>query len=308
MKIYRQVPRLHKTAIALGCFDGIHLGHQAVIEKLHDPLADGLDKCVFSFSDDIPFKSGAAHIASFDDKCEILSGMGVAELILPSFDSMKEYTPELFFHEILLNRLDAKLVVCGDNYRFGKNAAGDSSLLRHFCRESGTECLVVPSVCYEGKSISSSRIREALGNGDVQAAASMLGRHFSYCLEVVHGCELGRQLGTPTINQFFPGEFLIPAYGVYASVTEVDGVRYPSVTNIGVKPTVGSSGPLSETWIIGYRGDLYGRRIRVSLIEYMRGECKFDSIEQLKEAIHRDGATAEQYTSDWLGEGEQFGI
>ena len=119
-------------------------------------------------------------------------------------------------------------------------------------------------------------------------------------MEVVNGRKLGRRLGTPTINQVFPADFLIPAYGVYASVTEVEGVRYPSVTNIGVKPTVGAEAPLSETWIIGYNGDLYGRFVRVSLVSFMRRECKFPSIDALKQAIHSDSIKSVGLTRDYL--------
>lgn len=300
MNIYNQMPELKATAIALGCFDGIHLGHRAVIEKLREPANDDLDKAVFSFSDAPSFKKGAELIASFEDKCDILSEMGIHELILPSFDSVRDFSPASFFHEILVKKLDARLLVCGENYRFGQYAAGDSALLQKLCAEQGIGCMVVPAVMYGGSMISSSRIRAALGAGDVETAAKMLGRQFSYRLEVIHGRKLGRQLGTPTINQYFPDNFLIPAYGVYASVTEIDGKRYSSVTNIGVKPTVGSDKPLSETWVIGYNGDLYGRYIRVSLISHMRDECKFSSIEKLKEAIHSDSVNSVSLTRNYL--------
>ena len=300
MNIYNQIPELKSTAVALGCFDGIHLGHRSVIEKLNTPEAESLHKAVFSFADGPAFKKGAESIALFDDKCSILNELGVSELILPSFDSVKDYTPGEFFHDILMKKLDARLLVCGENYRFGQFAAGDVDMLRTLCAGQGIGCIVVPSVMYGGEMISSSRIRAALSQGDVASAAKLLGRQFSYCLEVVHGRKLGRQLGTPTINQNFPDDFLIPSYGVYASVTEVDGIRYPSVTNIGVKPTVGSNKPLSETWIIGCNEDLYGQYVRVSLISYMRKECKFSSIEILKQAIHEDSIKSISLTADYL--------
>ena len=307
MHIYHQIPQLKSTSVALGCFDGIHLGHQAVIQKLFLPEYGTLNKAVFSFADGPAFKNAAESIASYDDKCAILRDMGISELILPSFDSVKDYSPEDFFNEILIEKLDARLLVCGTNYRFGKKAAGDTDLLRGLCERQGIACMVIPAVTYDGEMISSSRIRTALKNGDVVSAAKMLGRPFSYCLEVVHGRKLGRQLGTPTINQYFPEDFLIPVFGVYASVTEVDHVCYPSVTNIGVKPTVGSERPLSETWIIGCDDDLYGRSIRVSLIDYMRKEHKFHSIEELKNAIHKDGVKAVNLTEDYLRQVNHIG-
>lgn len=300
MNIYHQIPELQQTAIALGCFDGIHLGHRAVIEKLSTRQSERFDTSVLSFSDELIIKKGAEQIASFDDKCRILAQMNVSELILPSFASLKDYAPVDFFHDILVKKLDARLLVCGENYRFGRHAAGNSDMLRELCSRQGIECIIVPPVMYQGELISSSRIREALSEGRVEEAAQMLGRPFSYCFEVVHGRELGRQMGTPTINQYFPLNFLIPAYGVYASVTEIEGKTYASVTNIGVKPTVGSNKPLSETWIIGYYGDLYGKHIRVSLISYMRKECRFDSIDSLKKAIHHDGVTSKSLTENYL--------
>ena len=300
MKLYHQIPELKSTAIALGCFDGIHLGHRAVIEKLNLPEYEKLEKAVFSFADAPSFKKGAESISSFDDKCEILSSLGVSKLILPSFDSVRDYSPESFFSDILIKRLDARLLVCGENYRFGRCAAGDSGLLRQLCEEKGIDCIVVPSVKYGGEMISSSRIRDALSNGDVESASAMLGRQFSYRFEVVHGRQLGRQLGTPTINQYFPEDFLIPAYGVYASITEVGGKRYPSVTNIGIKPTVQTNIPLSETWIIGLNDDLYGQFVRVSLVRYMRNERKFSSIDELKQAIHKDREKSISLTADYL--------
>ncbi|MBQ9901348.1 MAG: riboflavin biosynthesis protein RibF [Clostridia bacterium] len=300
MNIYNRIPELKSTAIALGCFDGIHIGHQAVIKALRQPDCETLDQAVFSFSDAPAFKKGAELIASYEDKCDILSEMGIEALILPAFDSVRDYSPEAFFRKILIGKLDARLLACGENYRFGKYAAGDSGMLRRLCEEQGIGCVVVPSVLYGDEPVSSSRIRAALGAGDVQTAAKMLGRLFSYRLEVVNGRKLGRRLGTPTINQVFPADFLIPAYGVYASVTEVEGVRYPSVTNIGVKPTVGAEAPLSETWIIGYNGDLYGRFVRVSLVSFMRRECKFPSIDALKQAIHSDSIKSVGLTRDYL--------
>ena len=176
--------------------------------------------------------------------------------------------------------------------------------MREFCESSQIECKIIPPVTYEKAIISSSRIRKCLYDGDVQRAGAMLGRLFSYSFEVVSGRRLGRKLGTPTINQYFPENFLIPHYGVYASVTDIHGTKYHSVTNIGIKPTVGWHRPLSETWIPDFSGDLYGQCIRVSLVAFMRGECKFNSVEELKAAILRDAANSKSLTADYIRNGE----
>ncbi len=302
MIIYEKIPELKNTAVALGCFEGVHLGHQQVIKGAISGKADSLNSTILSFSDDIPYKKDHRHIITFEDKCRIFSNMGADSLIIPTFSSICEYSPEDFFEEILVGRLDAKLISCGENYHFGKHAAGDTNMLKKLCEKHNIECKVVLPVMLNGEIISSSRIRRELGNGDMQSSAKMLGRLFSYDFEVVGGRHLGRTLGTPTINQYFPENFVIPMYGVYASVTEIDGRRYHSVTNIGVKPTVGSDKPLSETWIPEFSGDLYGRRIRVNLVQYMRGEQKFASVEELKQAIIQDGVNSKSLTVDYLGE------
>lgn len=309
MIIYEKIPNLKNTAVALGCFEGVHLGHQQVIKNAIDSKSDSLDSVILSFSDDIPYKKDSRHIITFEDKCRIFSDMGADNLVIPEFSSICEYSPKDFFKEILVDKLDTKLIACGENYHFGKHAAGDTAMLKKLCEEHNIICKVVSPVLLDSEIISSSRIRSELSKGNVRSVTQMLGRLFSYDFEVVSGRHLGRTLGTPTINQYFPENFVIPMYGVYASVTEIDDRRYHSVTNIGVKPTVGSDKPLSETWIPEFSGDLYGRRIRVSLVQYMRGERKFDSVEELKQAIIQDGVNSKSLTTDYLGEnGDRYGI
>lgn len=298
MNIYNDIPDMKYTAVALGCFDGIHLGHQAVIGATAGESQ--LSRTVFSFSDDTRYKSNSLHIATFEDKCRILECLGVENLIVPPFDTIKDISPEDFFREVLLDKLGAGLVVCGENYRFGKNAAGSAVTLRELCERAQITYKVISPVMHKGQIISSSRIRHCLSEGKVDEAAAMLGRPFGYQFEVVGGRHLGRTLGTPTINQYFPENFLIPRYGVYASVTEIGGRKYHSVTNIGVKPTVGSERPLSETWIPDFAGDLYGQAIRVNLIAFMRDECKFASVEELKAAILQDGVMSKNLTADFI--------
>lgn len=298
MNIYNNIPKLQNTAVALGCFDGIHLGHRAVIDATTNESR--LSRTVFSFSYNTLYKGNSLHIATFEDKCRILEHLGIENLIVPPFEAIRDYSPEVFFHEVLLERLGAKLISCGENYRFGKDAAGSADTLRELCVGSQTQCKVVLPVTYEGKIISSSRIRRCLGEGAIDKAGAMLGRLFSYQFEVVGGRHLGRTLGTPTINQYFPENFLIPRYGVYASVSKIEGRNYHSVTNIGIKPTVGSEKPLSETWIPEFSGDLYGQSIRVSLVAFVRDECKFHSVEELKAAILQDSVKSKNLTVDFM--------
>ena len=300
MKLYHEIPNLTHTAVALGCFDGVHLGHQAVIQAAQ---GESCERTVFTFADGRTVKSGAPRLMTFEEKCRLLERQGTVHLIAPPFEAVRTYEPQRFFHEVLRGTLGAEVIACGENYRFGKNAAGTADTMRHLCERDGIICHIVPPVMVDGRVISSSRIRQALADGCVEQAGDMLGRRFSYEFEVVHGRERGRTLGTPTINQFFPEGFLMPRRGVYASMTEWEGRIYGSVTNIGVKPTVGSPVPLSETWIAGFSGDLYGQRVRVSLISFLREERRFASLEELKQAILHDEAAARRLAAPYIAEG-----
>lgn len=276
----------NNTSVALGQFDGLHIGHKSVILAAQ---REGLTTAVLTFKRGTLKKGDDRFLTTDTQRDSIFESLGTQLLCEPDFGDICGLSAESFVDEILIGTLGAKHVVCGFNYRFGRGAQGNAQMLKELCEKRGVECTVVPAVEVCGKSVSSSAIRAYLDEGDAESAAEMLGRPFSYDFEVVGGRQLGRTLGTPTINQLFPDNFICPKYGVYASRAEVDGREYCGVTNVGVKPTVGSDKPLSETWICGYSGDLYGQKIKVSLIKYLRPEQKFPSIEALKEAILADG-------------------
>ncbi len=283
-------------AVALGIFDGVHLGHRAVISKatgLETPEGP-LRAAVFTFSQPpwaLP-KDSAWELTSAAQKTQVLESLGVEELILADFEQIRDMTPETFVAEVLDAALHAKRVCCGFNYRFGKGGAGDAALLARLCAERGIETVTVPSVEVDGRPVSASRIRRLIETGDVQEAARLLGRPFTLDFTVVGGQKLGRLLGTPTINQPLPPHFVRPRFGVYASSVEVEGRVTHGVTNIGVRPTVGADAPLAETWIADFSGDLYGKDVPVSLVKFLRPEQKFDSVEDLQKQILRDGREA----------------
>ena len=163
------------------------------------------------------------------------------------------------------------------------------TILKKLCAEREIKLTVCNQVEYDGAPVSSTRIRECIKNGDIRTANKMLGRYFSYNFEVVHGDARGRTLGSPTINQFFSDNFTVADFGVYASFTVVDGKKYISVTNIGIRPTIqGGSEKRSETNIVGFDGDLYGQDIEVFLVEKLRGERAFNSLDELSESISAD--------------------
>lgn len=279
------------VSVALGTFDGLHIGHRAVITA---------DKTEYSRRAVLMFTQHPQKIINGVSPGELVTRKKCAELlhkwgvepVYTDFAAIADYSPREFFEKIIIGELHADAVSCGFNYRFGKDAGGDTALLKELCTEYGVKLTVCDAVEYDGAPVSSTRIREALRSGDIRSANMMLGRRYSYAFEVVHGDERGRTLGSPTANQFFGEDMTVPQFGVYASFTTVDGVKYPSVTNIGVRPTVGSSTERSETHIIGFSGNLYGTFPEVELVQKLRDEKQFSSFEELSENIAADRAMA----------------
>lgn len=292
MRTYDSIPSLQQdTSVALGLFDGLHRGHQQVVSKAvsHD---EEMIPTVFSFDYDNPSlisKPDFKALLSPTLKIRLLERLGVSQFICPPFSSIKNLPASRFLEEILENALQAKAVFCGYDYRFGKNAEGDTGMLRDFCASHGIYCEVLPALTEDGAPISSTRIRTCIRSGQMEEAQALLGYPYTIDFIVSEGRKLGRRLGFPTINQPYPAGNVLPRFGVYASLAQIDGKSYMGVTNIGVKPTVGDgNAPAAETFVIGYKGELYGRQVPLSLIHFVRPEQKFTSIEDLKEQIARD--------------------
>lgn len=299
MTVWDQIrPFKNNTAIALGVFDGVHIGHQAVIGEAVNGVEQGLTPVVFTFDmgDQKPFnKRGQEMILTERLKQQKFAQLGVDTVLCVRFDDVKDESPEYFAKEILLKTLRAKRIVCGFDFRFGKNASGTPELLRQICEAESIELVVVPPMMEEGEPVSSTRIRRYLKAGDIDSANRLLGYDYTVESKVIDGLKNGRKLGFPTINQAFAPDQLVPRYGVYASRVEIDGMEYGGVTNIGVKPTVaGERSPLAETFIIGYDQDLYGRSIPVSLFAFLREEQKFESFEALTKMIDQNIQTVKE--------------
>lgn len=306
MKSYRlpegaaQLPAAAR-AVALGIFDGVHIGHRAVIS--HAAGIEGLCSAVFTFAQPpwaLP-KDSAWELTSRSVKNRLYESLGVDELIEADFDALRDLSPRAFVEKILRDTLNAKVVACGFNYHFGREGAGDARLLQELCQQAGIEVRVVEAVLVDGEPVSASRIRRCIEQGDIREATRLLGHPFTLDFSVVGGQKLGRLLGTPTINQPLPLHFIRPKFGVYAASIEVDGRVTHGVTNIGVRPTVGADGPLAETWIADFSGDLYGQTVPVSLVKFLRPEKKFGSIEELQKQILKDAQEARRAV---LGDGK----
>ncbi len=291
MQIYNSIPELSSSAVALGFFDGLHPGHEAVIRSI---CSDEHTSVVLSIGS---AERTASRLLTDGDRNILLEKMGVKEFAVPDFNSIKEMSGKEFFEKILQEKLHVKKVSCGFNFRFGHKASCGAADLETMCREADVECIVVPCVDAEGDVISSRRLRMLLDEGNVAEYGRLIGRRYSYCLEVVSGQRLGRRLGFPTVNQNMPEYLHLPRYGVYASIVRTpDGVIRPAVTNIGVRPTVGAPEPLSETWIMDYSADIYGQLLRVELVDFIRPEQRFGSLDALKQAIEENAEQAARLT------------
>ena len=296
MKIVRSLEEMGETApssLALGAFDGLHRGHMAVIGRACAPGEGGrrLQPAVFTFSRS---PAGNSAVLTGRDKERLLEDAGVEVLYSLEFSQVKDWEAEAFVEQVLFETCAAQRLCCGEDFRFGRGARGDTALLQTLCDRRGVELTVVPPVKEGGEKVSSTRIRAAVEAGDISLANRLLGRPFGFSLEVIHGNHIGTGLGTPTINQAIPEGFVLPRFGVYASWCRVGGEYFYGVTNVGVKPTVGSDRVLAETWMPEFQGDLYGKRVRVFLLEFLRPEKKFGSLEELKAAIQTNGEQAKE--------------
>ena len=281
------------TAVALGVFDGVHLGHRTVIDRAVSLGNGELRSAVFTFRQDTVVNKGRVRLLSDEDKLYRLSQRRVDIVCSPDFNEVRGLSPEDFVRERVAGQLRCRYAVCGNDFRFGKAAAGDARLLAELGREYGFETVVLDKLALGGETVSSTLIKEHIQNGEIVRANELLGYRFGYRLPVIHGMELARTWDFPTINQLLPPGIVMPRFGVYCSRVKFGGQRYTGVTNIGIKPTLGKTrAPLAETYILGYNGDLYGKTVQVSLERFLRPERKFDSLEDLRRQIGLDTAEA----------------
>ncbi len=294
MERIQSVQDLHPTprAVALGFFDGVHLGHRTVLRQALNAAEDGaLTPTVFTF-DTLPKLVDSGLLLSREETDRRLEQLGFAERITAPFAALRDLTPEAFARDVLVDKLHAAAVCCGENFRFGKNGEGDAAALKRWGQVFGFDVQILPLVTTDGAPISSTRIRLALAAGDIPTVNRLLGHPYEVTATVVNGAHLGRAIGTPTINQNLPPETAKPPFGVYASVVEIEGKLHHAVTNLGVKPTVGGRVPLAETCILDFSGDLYDRTVTVRPVRFLRAEKTFGSMEALRLQIQRDSETA----------------
>jgi riboflavin kinase / FMN adenylyltransferase len=272
--------------VAVGEFDGVHLGHREVIDGADTVLTFEPHPRAVVAPDAAP-----KLLTSLDIKTDLIAGLGVRELVVIPFDrSFAAQGPQEFIDSVLVERLQAERVSVGENFRFGHKATGDAELLR---RQDAFEARVVPLVEVDGEIVSSTHVRGLVVSGNLEQANRFLGSPFQLRGTVVHGDERGRELGFPTANLVPDNALVYPGNGVYACRAAFeDGGEWrwwPAATNVGVRPTfVTGRGVLIEAYLLDFDGDLYDRELRIAFLSRLRGERRFDTVEGLVEQMHRD--------------------
>ncbi|BAU72538.1 bifunctional riboflavin kinase/FAD synthetase [Metapseudomonas furukawaii] len=295
----------HRGCVAtIGNFDGVHRGHQAILKRLRERAAElGLPTCVVIFEPQPREYFGPdtapVRLTRLRDKLELLAREGVDRVLCLAFNRrLRELSAAEFVHAVLVEGLGARHLEIGDDFRFGCDRAGDFSFLLQAGEAEGFSVEAAATVELDGVRVSSTRVRQALADGDFPLAERLLGRPFTITGRVLHGQKLGRQLGTPTANVQLKRR-RVPLNGVYLVSVELDGQPRPGVANIGVRPSVKGDGRAHlEVHLLDYAGDLYDRRISVNFHQKLRNEQRFASLEALKSAIDADVAAARAY---WQG-------
>ena len=275
--------------VALGFFDGMHLAHRQLLSRAVEiAKRDGVTPTVFTFSaHSMGRKKRGGLIYSTKDKLEIMERLGIEEVFVADFTSLCHLSPEDFVTRVLCEDLGCRVAVSGYNFRFGKDAKGDAEDLISYMRSLGGDGVICDPVCLDGEPISSSTIRAALREGNVDVAAKMLGEPYFISGTVSRGIGKGHSLGFPTVNTDLPDGCPL-SRGVYRGATVIDGVRYHTLTNIGTCPTLGERAEHAETFIIDFNRDLYGRSLKINLLGFLREEMQFPSTEELTKQIARD--------------------
>ena len=290
------------TGIGLGNFDGLHVGHMALVNTLiNESRLNGLDSMIYTFTKHpeniLRKKLFTPLLTTCGKKIRLLGETALSYLYFDEFDeNYSRMKPESFVRNILVGRLKMRLAVAGFDYRFGYRGEGDANLLRELGRLYNFKVIVIPPIKIDNQTVSSTLIRECVAKGDMENVFKLLGRHYSITGEVKDGRKVGSKIGFPTAN-LHPEDFLIlPHKGVYITKTLMDGKFYPSLTNVGLNPTFGDVERISiETHLLDFSRDIYGKDIEVFFLSKIRNEKKFKSKEELIGQINRDIASAKEF-------------
>ena len=291
-----------RRAIALGFFDGVHIGHGALLEKTKERAAEiGATASVLSFDvhpdklvfgDDVPLINSSLGREEIIRRC-----YGIDNVVFLHFNKHTMRIPWKDFLDEIIDRLNLVWIVVGHDFRFGYKGEGTTEKLRAYCEEKGIGCDIIQAVTLDGRVVSSTYIRTLIAEGEMEEAARYLGHPHTLADTVRSGYHLGTRLGTPTINMYFPDGVIVPRHGVYAAKVYLeDGSSHIAVCNVGVRPTVSENNRVNiESHLLDFSGNLYGRQARIEFYRFIRPEKKFGSFEELAEQIHRDAEEARAY-------------
>lgn len=298
----KAAPPSEKLVVALGNFDGVHIGHQRLLsEALRRSFTQrGSKAAVWTFFETpraVLSGTPVPEICTKTERMEHFRRLGITYCAMEHFDAVRNLSPEEFVDTVLLGQLSCDSVVCGFNFRFGRNGTGDAELLGKLLSARGIELTVINPVEIDGTVVSSTHIRSLIEAGKMEEAAKFLGYSYFINSTVLHGKQLGRTMGFPTINQRVDTGRVHPKRGIYCTTCDIGEDVYVGVTNVGFRPTVNNdeSNTNCETYIIGMDDILYGKKVRINFYHRLRDEKKFDSVDELKAAIEQDKKAAEEY-------------
>ena len=287
------------SAVAIGKFDGVHLGHRKLIHKIIEQKKESLLATVFTFDTSAAafFGGGEKELTTVSEKRHIFEELGVDVLIeFPLNRETAATEPDEFVHRYLASQMRAAYICAGTDLSFGKNGAGNYALLEEYADRLGYRTELIDKVKVDGEAVSSTRVRDAVRMGRMEDAACMLGVPYSVGGIVEHGRKLGRTIGMPTANILPEKDKLLPPNGVYYSMVTAGGKTYRGISNVGCKPTVNTENVMGvETYLYDFAGDLYGQDITVQLLAFRRPEMKFDNVDSLRRQMEADIAAGRDY-------------
>ncbi len=290
--------REDQRVFALGFFDGVHVGHQALLKACREMAEEmGVETAAITFekhpkslfSNQIP-----PLLTALTDRQQLLQYYGMAHIYAFPVTTEIMSTSWRNFLDLLVE-YGAAGFVCGDDFRFGNRGEGDGEKLQQYCDEKGIPCVIIPEQTMDDTRVSSTYIRRQIETGDMATAVRFLGHPHILTAEVVSGRHIGRSIGVPTANLLVPEGVVVPKFGVYACRVEIDGTTYCAVANVGTRPTVGGHRMTVEPWILGFDGDLYGKRLTLEFHKFLRPERKFDSLEELQAEIRKNAVETEEF-------------
>ncbi len=288
---------MEKIIYALGFFDGVHLGHRALLDACRNLAREEKAKAgvlTFRGSPQSLMKEGPGLVTTLEEREYLFRQMGMENVLILPFDENLKKMPWQAFYRLLVEKYHAAGFVCGEDFRFGAGGEGTAFSLQEICQKDGLPCHVVEKVALQNQVVSSRQIRRLLEEGKIEKANAFMGHPHLLMGTVVPGKRLGRTIGVPTANLSYGPERVKLPYGVYACRTEIDGKAYAAVTNIGTCPTVQGENVTVEPWILDFTGDLYGKELRLELLSFLRPEQKFPDLASLKAQIAVDAVSARE--------------